>query len=108
VVGGHDGEWDLRRSRFVCIRCKVLLGGHEAVDGLADLAAELALYRRHLDVDRLLRPDLPAPTALIALALRVLGSYLAEDGERGARVAANFRAAGLYLPRPGAGRRAAA
>jgi hypothetical protein len=78
------------------------------VDALGEALAELGLYRDHLDLDRLRRPDLTAPTALLALALRVLGTYLVEDGERGARVAANFRAAGLYLPRPGAGRRAAA
>jgi len=98
LIGAHDGEWDLRRSRFVCLRCKVLIRGRETVDTLGAALAELGLYRQHLDLDQLRRPDLPAPVALVALALRVLGTYLVEDGEDGARIAANFRAAGLELP----------
>jgi hypothetical protein len=104
--GAHAGTWDVRRGRFACRRCGLVIAGAEAVERLADALAELALYRRDLDPDRLRAPALPLPA--LALGLRVLADYIRADGERGERVAGALASVGLNLPGRLPARRAAA
>jgi len=87
----HDGFWSLDRGAFACVRCDLYLGAetYERLErALAEYAYLLAEVAEPIRERRRAR-------AMSVLARRVLRDYCAEDGERGARVAA-----ALYLDAP--------